>query len=139
MLIVLRAELKDGLLPGTGVVIQFAVAGLTAILLGNVAKEFAFDLYARFVMWSGRSFVRKGKTLGGNDYYEIQFNDGTWMRCEMSSAGTVCEWTESDGRCKRIAVQSVSDCRKGGDGRPMGVGGPLAVKLLDGPPDVPGT
>jgi hypothetical protein len=137
IVVVLRAELRDGLLAGTGVVIQFAGTGLTAILLGNVAKEFAFDLYARLVMWSGRSFVRKGKTLGGNDYYEVRRNDGTWMKCEMSSAGTFCEWTESDGRCKLIALRPVSDCN-GTDGTPVGVGSPLAVRVLVIPPDVPG-
>jgi hypothetical protein len=135
ILVVLRAELRDGLLPSIGGVIQFIVAGFTAILLGNIAKEFAFDLYARCVMWSSRSFVRKGKTLGGNDYCEIQFNDGTWMRCEMSSAGILCEWTEPDGRCKRIAVQPARGCRKGADGQPMGVGAPLAVELLAALPE----
>jgi hypothetical protein len=102
---VLRVELGNGLLPSpTAAVIQFGVACLTAILLGNIAKEIAFEICARFVTWSGRSFVRNGLTPGGNTYCEIQFTDGTWMRCEMGSAGTFYEWTEPDGRCNRIEL-----------------------------------
>jgi hypothetical protein len=106
--IVLHAELKDGLLPGVGAVIQLAVAGLTAILLGNVVKELAFDLYARLLMWSGRCFVREGRTPGGSRYCEIQFNDGTWLRCEMRSGAAIYEWTEPDGSCKRVALPPVT-------------------------------
>jgi hypothetical protein len=59
----LRVELRDGLLPNaTAAVIQLGIAGLTAIQFGNVAKEFAFDLSARFTMWWGRPFVRNGLT-----------------------------------------------------------------------------
>jgi hypothetical protein len=105
------AELRNGMLPNpTAAVIQFGVACLTAILFGNVAKEFAFELCARLVNWSGRSFVRNGLTLGGNTYCEIQFSDGTWMRSEMGPAGTFYEWTEPDGRCSRIALLDRMSC-----------------------------
>ena len=103
--VVLHAELQDGLFSGSAGVIQLSAAGLTAILFGNVAKEVAFDLYARIVLWSGRTFLRTGLTLAGNTYHEMQFTDGTWIRYEIGSEGTFCEWTEADGRCNRVAVQ----------------------------------
>jgi hypothetical protein len=74
----LRAELRDGLLANTtDAAIQLGVAGLTAILFGNVAKEFAFDLAARFTMWWGRALIREGLTVGGKTFWEIQLRDGT--------------------------------------------------------------
>lgn len=101
----LRVELRDGLLPNiTDAAIQLGVAGLTAILFGNIAKEFAFDLAARFTMWSGGAFTRNGFTVGGKTFWEIQFRDGTWMRCEAQHRQAICEWTESDGRCNRLEL-----------------------------------
>jgi hypothetical protein len=105
----LRVELGGGLLPNTTTaVIQLGVAGLTAILFGNVAKEFAFDLAARFTVWWGRAFVRNGLTVGGRTFWEIQYRDGTWMRCETQSTQAICEWTEPDGRCNRLEVRSIA-------------------------------
>ncbi|HVN45297.1 MAG TPA: hypothetical protein VMT66_08585 [Steroidobacteraceae bacterium] len=105
----LRVELQDGLLPNTpATIIQLGIAGLTAILLGNVAKEFAFDLSARFTMWRGQPFVRNGLTVGGTTFWEIQFTDGTWMRFEKESTQTICEWTAPDGRCNRLEVRSIT-------------------------------
>lgn len=105
----LRVELRDGLLPNTtGAVTQLGLAVLTAILLGNIAKEFAFDLCARLTMWSGRAFVRNGFTVGGRRFWEIQFRDGTWMRCETESSQEICEWTKPDGRCNRLDVRSIA-------------------------------
>ena len=105
----LRVELRDGLLPNTtGAAIQLGVAGLTAILFGNVAKEFAFDVFARLTLWSGRTFVRNGLTASGKTFWEVQFRDGTWMRCETESTETICEWTVPDGRCNRLEVRSIT-------------------------------
>ena len=43
----MRLEPRDGLLPDiTAAVIQVGVTSLAAILIGNVAKEFAFNLFA---------------------------------------------------------------------------------------------
>jgi len=104
----LRVGLRGGLLPDTAAaVIQVAIASLTAILLGNVAKEFAFDLFARLTVWSGRTFVRTGLTSSGKSFWEAQFRDGTWMRCETQSTQAVCEWTQRDGRCNRLEVRSI--------------------------------
>lgn len=103
----LRVELRDGLLPNTtDAALQLGVAGLTAILFGNVAKEFAFDLAARFTMWWGRAFLREGLTVGGKTFWEIQFRDGTWMRYEEKYRQAICEWTEPDGRCNRLELRS---------------------------------
>ena len=103
----LRVELRDGLLPNTtDAAIQLGVAGLTAILFGNVAKEFAFDLAARFTMWWSGAFMRNGLTVGGKTFWEIQFRDGTWMRCETKYRQAICEWTEADGRCNRLELRS---------------------------------
>jgi len=105
----LRAELQDGLLLDTAAAaIQLGAAGLTAILFGNIAKEFAFDLAARLTTWRGRPFVRNGLTVGGNPFWETQFRDGTWMRCETEAARVICEWTEADGRCNRLEVQAIA-------------------------------
>jgi len=105
----LRAELRDGLLPNiTAAVIQLGAACLTAILFGNAAKELAFDLAARFTVWWGRAFVRSGLTMGGQTFWEVQFRDGTWIRCERESMQAVYEWTEPDGRCKRLEVRSIA-------------------------------
>jgi hypothetical protein len=105
----LRVELRDGLLPDpAAAVIQVGVASLTAILFGNVAKEFAFDLFARLTLWSGSSFVRDGLTASGKTFWEVQFRDGTWMRCETESTQAMCEWTEADGRCNRLEVRSIT-------------------------------
>jgi len=101
----LGAELREGMLPNhAAAVIQFGLAALTAILLGNVAKEVAFDLCARCVVWSGRAFVRNGLTASGKTFWEIQFRDGTWLRCEAGGASTSCEWTEPDGQCTRLEL-----------------------------------
>lgn len=110
MLVVsLRVELRDGLLPDTtAAAIQVGVASLTSILFGNVAKEFAFDLFARFTLWSGRTYVRNGLTASGKTFWEVQFADGTWMRCERESTKAICEWTEPDGRCNRLEVRSIA-------------------------------
>jgi len=105
----LRVELQDGLLLNTtAAVIQLGAAGLTAILLGNVAKEFAFDLAARFTLWCGRAFVRNGLTVSGKMFWEIQFKDGTWMRCESERTQAICEWTEPAGRCNRLELRSIA-------------------------------
>ena len=105
----LRVELRDGLLPSTvAAVIQLGLAGLTALLFGNVAKEFAFDLAARFTVLCGRAFVRTGLTVRGNPFWETQFTDGTWMRCETNSTQAICEWTEPDGRCNRLEVRAIA-------------------------------
>jgi len=105
----LRAELQSGLVASTaGAVIQVAVAGLTSILYGNVAKEVAFDLCARLTLWRSRAFVRDGVTMRGNRFWEIQFRDGTWMRWERQGSQATCEWTETDGRCRRLELQAIT-------------------------------
>lgn len=103
----LRVALRDGLLPNTThAAIQLGFAGLTAILFGNVAKEFAFDLAARVTMCWGHAFIRNGLTVGGKSFWDIQFRDGTWMRCEKKYRQAICEWTEPDGRCNRLELRA---------------------------------
>jgi len=105
----LRAELQSGLVAGTaGAVIQVGVAGLTAILFGNVAKEFAFDLFARLTLWRGHAFVRDGVTMSGNSFREIQVRDGTWTRWVREATQATCEWTETDGRCRRLEIRAIA-------------------------------
>ena len=87
---------------------QLAIASLTAVLFGNVAKELAFDLAARLTLWRGRPFVRNGRTVGGKTFWEVQFTGGTWMRFETASRQVICEWTEPDGRCNRLEVGSIA-------------------------------
>lgn len=103
----LRAELQAGLLPtAPAAAIQLALAALTAVLFGNVAKELGLDLVARLATWRGREFVREGITLGGRTFWEVQFTDGTWARCETEPSRLTCEWTEPDGRCKRLELRA---------------------------------
>ena len=67
----LRAELREGLLPNTAAaVFQFGLAAVTAI-------------------------------------WEIQFKDGTWLRCETGVGSSSCEWTEPGGRCTRFELRLV--------------------------------
>jgi hypothetical protein len=109
----LHAELRNGLLPSTpAALIQVCVAVLTAVLLGNVAKEFAFDLCARLILWSGQSFVRSGLTVGGKTFWETQLRDGRWVRSEAGPTQTSCEWTQLDGRCNRFEVRSIARGRE---------------------------
>ena len=99
----LRVELRDGLLPSTtAALMQVGIAGFTAVLFGNIAKELAFDLCARFIVWSGRVFLRTGLTVAGNMFWEMQFRDGTWIRGETATTGTCCEWIGPDGRASRV-------------------------------------
>ncbi len=102
----LCAELQAGLLPNVAAAaIQLGLAGLTAILFGNIAKEVAFDIAARCTLWCGRPFVRQGVSVRGRTFWEIQFRDGTWLRYEMGATRAICEWTERDGRCSRLELQ----------------------------------
>ncbi len=105
----LRAELQAGLLPTVpAAAIQLALAALTAVLFGNIAKEVALDLVARLAIWRGREFVRTGITLGGSRFWEVHFTDGTWARCETAPSQLTCEWTEPDGRCRRFELRAAS-------------------------------
>ncbi len=103
---ILRVELCNGLttdLLSTGA--YLLVAGLTAVLIGNIVKEMAFCLCAAAVNASGHVFCRRGFTLGGRTFHEAHYPNGTWMRCESQGRRTACEWTDLLGGCHRIEVR----------------------------------
>jgi len=86
-------------LPGTR--LAWVLDGIVAILIGNVAKEFAIAVCSRVMNWLGLDFYRKGVMLNGRVFSEIVRSDGTWRRCEFGKRETVCEWTDRFGACNR--------------------------------------
>lgn len=102
---VVRISLSQGLAAGAlAATTQCAFVGVLAVSLGNLAKELAIDLSARVLAWFRRDLPRRGVTLDGKTYSETLYSDGTWIRCESSLAGTVCEWTDTSGACNRIVT-----------------------------------
>ena len=50
-----------------------SLAGLTAVLIGNVIKELAFSICAAAVTTSGHVFCRCGFTVGGRTFHEAYY------------------------------------------------------------------
>lgn len=105
-LLVTHVELRGGVMTGLLVAVaQLALEAITAILIGNIAKECAFALCEAIVTASGRTFSRTGVTLSGGAFSETHYPNGTWLRCESGDSGTVCDWTDSLGGCNRVEIR----------------------------------
>ena len=92
-------------------VLQVALAGVVAVLIGNLVKEAAFALCEHVVIWLGQPFVRTTRTMRGRSVSETYFPGGTWIRCETWNAGATWEWTERDGSCTRLESPSMAVAR----------------------------
>jgi hypothetical protein len=78
---------------------------LTAVLIGNIAREWMFGVCTSVATLMGRAFYRAGVTIGGRTFLEIHYPTMTWLRCECGADGFSCEWTEPTGRCNRVDVR----------------------------------
>jgi hypothetical protein len=70
-----------------------------AVTLGNIVKEICFAFCAHLVNWLGHDFRRAGITPRGIPFRELRRSNGTWRRLERRGRETVCEWTDSEGKC----------------------------------------
>jgi hypothetical protein len=103
---ILSVELRGSATSGAATLILFWTgSALTAVLIGNCAREWTFELCSRLVTLSGHTFCRTGVTLGGRAFLEVHYPRGTWLRCEFGAADSVYEWTDRNGRCKRLEIQ----------------------------------
>jgi hypothetical protein len=103
---ILSVELRASATPGVAMLVLVWVASaLTAVLIGNFAREWTFELGSRLVTSSGHTFCRTGVTLGGRAFLEIHYPGGTWLRCEFGPADSVYEWTDPNGRCNRLETR----------------------------------
>ncbi|MEJ1961090.1 MAG: hypothetical protein WDO56_05880 [Gammaproteobacteria bacterium] len=101
----LHFQLRDGLAtPVWAGVMQVALACLISILLGNLAKETLLDVSGRLVNSFGIDFTRRGFLLDGSAFSETLRTDGTWYRSISNATGTICEWTDTFGKCTRIVT-----------------------------------
>jgi hypothetical protein len=98
-------------LVGVALALLWAVSALTAVLIGNIARELMFVLYSSVATFRGHAFHRDGVTIGGRTFLEIQYPTMTWVRCECGTDEFSCEWTEPTARCKRcIRKMMLSSC-----------------------------
>ena len=81
---------------------QCALAALISILVGNLAKEVLLDVSARLMNYCGIDFTRRGFRIDGSAFTETLRSDGTWYRSISNATGTICEWTDTYGKCTRI-------------------------------------
>jgi hypothetical protein len=77
---------------------KFLLAMTIAVAVGWLAKEFAFLAATNVANSMGRDFTRRGVLLGGGEFEETQYADGTWNRLETGPRGTVHEWVGPDGK-----------------------------------------
>jgi hypothetical protein len=97
-----------------------AGSALTAVLIGNIAREWMFGVCTSVANWMGHAFHRDGVTLGGRTFLEIHYPTMTWLRCECGADEVSYEWTEPTGRCNRVDVQlRANSGRKVEKWRPM--------------------
>jgi uncharacterized protein YacL len=85
-------------------IIQCVLAVALGLLIGNLTRELAIDLFARAMALLLRDFTRIGATLDGKTYRETLHADGTWIRCVSGRTGCVCEWTDQSGACYQITT-----------------------------------
>lgn len=83
----------------------WAGAALTALFIGNVAREWTFAICTALATWTGHAFRRDGVTLGGRAFLELHYPRSTRIRCECADDEFSYEWTEPTGRCSRIDVR----------------------------------
>jgi hypothetical protein len=103
---------------GEMLALLWASSGLTAVLIGNLARECMFWVCTSVANLMGHAFHRDGVTLGGRTFLEIYYPTMTWVRCECGAGEFSYEWTEPTGRCNRIEVRiganlgrNVEECR----------------------------
>lgn len=107
---ILSVELRESATArGAMLVLVWAGSALTAILIGNFAKEWAFELCSRLVTLSGHTFCRTGVTLGGKAFLEVHYPRGIWLRCEFGPTGSVYEWNDANDRCNRVETEPCPD------------------------------
>lgn len=90
---------------GEGLALLWAVSVLTAVLIGNIARELMFAVCTSVATWMGRAFHREGVTLGGRTFLEMHYPTKTWARSECGADEFSHEWTEESGRCNRVEIQ----------------------------------
>lgn len=95
---------------GEMLALLWAASALTALLIGNIAREFMFGLCASMATWMGHAFQRCGVTLGGRIFLEVHYPSMTWLRWECGADEFSYEWTEPTGRCNRIDVRFRRAC-----------------------------
>jgi len=103
---ILSVELQtSATLRGEALALLWAASALTAVLIGNVARELMFGICSSVAAWTGHAFHRDGVTLGGRTFLEVHYPTMTWARCECGADEFSYEWTEPTGRCNRIDVR----------------------------------
>lgn len=90
---------------GKLLVALWAGSALTALFIGNIAREWMFGVCTSVATWIGHTFHREGVTLGGRTFLEVHFPAKTWIRYECGADEFSCEGTEPTGRCHRIDVR----------------------------------
>jgi hypothetical protein len=90
---------------GEELVLLWAGSALTALLIGNVAREWMFAVCTSVATFMGHAFHRAGVTLGGRSFLETHYPTMTWVRCECKADEFSYEWTEPTGRCNRVEIQ----------------------------------
>jgi hypothetical protein len=90
---------------GDVLALLWASSALTAVLIGNIAREWMFWVCTSVANFMGHAFHRVGVTLGGRTFLEIYYPTMTWVRCECGAGEFSYEWTEPTGRCNRVDVQ----------------------------------
>lgn len=107
--LVLSVSLSRGLVASTPLaVLQVGSAMLLAVLIGNVAKEFAFGLAEWLVTACGRPFVRHRTTFTGRLVSEVWLPGGIWVCWETWRSGAALTWTEGDGSCTGIELPAMT-------------------------------
>lgn len=90
---------------GEVLVLLWVGSALTAVLIGNVARELLFSVCSSMANSMGHAFRRDGITLGGRAFLETHYPTKTWARWESGAGEFSCEWTEPTGRCNRVEVE----------------------------------
>jgi hypothetical protein len=103
---------------GEELVLLWAASALTALLIGNIAREMMFEACTSVATLLGRPFLRDGVTLTGRTFLEIHYPTMTWVRCECGADGFSYEWTETTGRCNRVEVQFRANCGRNAEETP---------------------
>jgi hypothetical protein len=102
---ILSVELQTSAVSHGGeLALLWAASGLTALLIGNIAREWLFGVCLSIATFAGHVFHREGVTLSGRAFLEVHYPAMTWVRCEFEADEFSCEWTEPTGRCNRIDI-----------------------------------
>jgi hypothetical protein len=83
-------------------VLPFGLLVMTVALpVGNLIKEVTVLIGGVALNWLGFVFLRTRWTLGGAPMSEVYRPDGTWDRYIPETTGTIHEWSDLDGVCRR--------------------------------------